>query len=173
MSSVTQWNLIVLWAVSSGASAQTVHRHTAALPSLLWQLWIHSLPKLYTATGSAISVGLGVEPYFEIGNGIWIGLWNVCALESTDGLVGLSRFRNIVTTAWIERLSWGRGNVQVVYKQKGLTLKKIWNVFQRRDFYNSLQWTWGSWLKERDSTIYKKKYIYFLYSGMALPKCCS
>jgi len=52
MSSSTQcnWlqcNLIVLWAVSSGASAQTVQRPTAAPPSGFGLHWIHSLPKLY------------------------------------------------------------------------------------------------------------------------------
>ena len=31
----------------SGASAQTVHRPTAALASRFWHHWIHSLPKLY------------------------------------------------------------------------------------------------------------------------------
>ena len=109
LSSVTQCNLIVLWAVSSGASAQTVLRPTAALPSGFWHHWIHSLTKLYTAAGSEIAVGLRVEPNFETGNGARICLCNVYALESTEAAVGLRKFHHTVprvTTAWIEGVAW-------------------------------------------------------------------
>ena len=111
LSSVTQCNNIVLWAVPSGASAQTVHRPTAALPSRFWHYWIHSLPILYTPTGTEIAVGLGVESYFETGNGVRIGFWIFCALEPNDANVGLRTFHRTVcrvTTAWIERVAWGK-----------------------------------------------------------------
>jgi hypothetical protein len=35
---------------------------------------MHSLTKLYTVTGTEIAVGLGVESYFETGNGARIVL---------------------------------------------------------------------------------------------------
>ena len=111
LSSVTQCNLIVLWAVSSGASAQTVQRPTAALPSGFWHHWMHSLPKLYTETRAEIAVGPGFDSYTEAGNGDRIGLWNVCALESTDAAVGLRSIPRIVsreTPAWIMGVVWGK-----------------------------------------------------------------
>jgi len=101
-------------------STQTVHRPTAALPSGFWHHWIHSLPKLYTATGTEIAVGLGVELNFETGNGAWIGFWNVCALESNDAAVGLRSIHRTVctvTTEWIEQVALGKDNIQVVYMQ--------------------------------------------------------
>ena len=102
LSSVTQWNLIVLWAVSSGASAQTVQRPTAALPSGVWHHWIHSLPKLYTETGTGIAVGLVVESYFETGNGARIGLWNMCALESIEDAF-VWDYSIIIYVVWTQR----------------------------------------------------------------------
>ena len=78
LSSVTQCNLIVLWVVSSGASAQTLQRPTAVLPSGFWHRWIQSLTKLYTATGTWIAVGLGVESYFETSNGAGFFFCKIC-----------------------------------------------------------------------------------------------
>jgi hypothetical protein len=98
-------------AVSSCASAQTAHRPTAALPSRFWHHWIHSLPILYSVTGTEIAVGLEVESCFETDNGARIGLWNVCVLESNDAAVGLRKFHRTlcrVTTVWIERVVWGK-----------------------------------------------------------------
>jgi hypothetical protein len=92
-------------------SAQTVQIPTAAVPSGVWHRWIHSLPKLYIATGPEIAVGLGIEPHFETGNGTRISFRSVCALELTDASVGLIRFYRIVcgvTTAWIEQVAWGK-----------------------------------------------------------------
>jgi len=134
LSSVTQCNLIVLWAVSSGASAQTVQRPTAALPSGFWHHWKQSLTKLYTATGAEIAVRLGVESYFETDNGARIFLWNVCALESTDAAVGLWRFHRTVrsvNTAWIGQVALGKNDIRVFYMHNKLAVNGVWKVLKR------------------------------------------
>ena len=100
MSSSTQYNcvqcnFIGLWAVSSGASAQTVQRPTVAIPSVFWRHWIHSIPKLYTAAGTEIVVGLGVGLYIESDKGARISFWNVGVYETTDAAVSMRRSNRI------------------------------------------------------------------------------
>ena len=116
--------VIWLWAVSSSASAQTVQRPTVALPSGFWPHWIHSIPKLYTATGTGIVVGLGVGLYIVTDDGDRIYFWNACALVLTDACVGLRIIYCI--TSWKIRnvqYSWfSKNNVLLVYTKKSLTV---------------------------------------------------
>ena len=107
--------VIWLWAVSSGASAQTVQRPTVVLPSGFWRHWIHSLPKLYTATGTEIVVGLGVDSYCETDDGDRIYFWNACALVSTAVYAGRRRFCCIkIWMTWAGSSSWlDKNNVQL------------------------------------------------------------
>jgi hypothetical protein len=167
---------ILLWAVSSSASAQTVHRLTAALASGFWRHWIQSLTKLYTRTGPEISDGLAAESYFETGNVATIVLWNVCALETTDAAVGLRCFHRIVrrmTTAWIEQIAWG----EITIRQFICTIGWPWWTFESCSkggrFITSCKYLG---IFERIRIIYdflqikKRSYLHW---GMVLPTGCS
>ena len=108
--------VVWLWAVSSGASGQTVQRPTVTLPSGFWRHWRACLPRSYIPTGSEIAVSLGVELYLRIDNGARIYFWKACALVSTGGFVGL-RIIYCITTwmTWNVQYSWfSKNNVLLV-----------------------------------------------------------
>jgi hypothetical protein len=67
----------------------------------------------------------------------------VCALESTDAAVGLSRGHIIVSRVTIVdgESGVGKDNIQVVYMYNRLTVKGVWKVFRRREIHNYLQCT--------------------------------
>jgi hypothetical protein len=119
--------VVWLWAVWSAASTQTVQRPTVALPSVFWRHWIHSLPKVHTATGTLIAVGLAVDSYSETDNGARIYFWNARAVVSTVSCAGLRRLSCIIILlAWNLRSSrFAKNNVLLDYKHKRPTEKTL------------------------------------------------
>ena len=117
LSSVTQCdcvqcNIVVLWAVSSRASAQTVHRPTVAVPSRFWHHRIHSTPKLCTATGTEIALGLGIESYTETGKGARFFFWNMCVHLNQLTILSVCLETILLDRGWPQR-GWSKWSKKV------------------------------------------------------------
>jgi len=93
-------------------SAQTVHRPTAAVPSRFWHHWIHSTPKLYTATGTEIALGLGVESYTETGKGARFGFWNMCVHLNQLTILSVCLETILLDRGWPQR-GWSKWSKKV------------------------------------------------------------
>ena len=164
--------------MSSGASGQTVQRPTVGLRSGFWRHWIHSIPKLYTATRNEIVVWLVGDLYSGTDNGDRIYFWNASTLESPAVRAGRRIFCCItVWMIWAGRSSWlNKNNVQLIYIYNVLPWMAAWIVFQMRKINIKLRLIYYSWTK---GNVMTSNYLEIFpvrrhdYSHMLLLKCDS
>jgi hypothetical protein len=154
-SSSTQWiwlqcNLIVLWAVTSGASAQTVPRPTVALPSGFWLYWIQIIHptglKLKLDWEMRYILNLTMKPVpISEEFVLWCHLTPASVRENST----------VLQHGWdeVDEACWlVKNNVQVLYMHKSLTVKDVRKNVQKREIHNKLQLTECIWMNENGIT---------------------
>jgi len=140
--------------VSSGASAQTVQRPTASLPSGFWLHWKHSLKNYTHRQGLKLQldwemryiVNLTMKPVpiSEIFV-LWCHLTPVSVRE--DSTVLHHGWDEMDEACWLVK-----NNVQLLYMHKALPWRMLGKMFQRRQIHNKLQLTECIWMNKNEIT---------------------